>query len=549
MSFADGQRQYLLPGAAFDGIGPSQVAPDNPAMFARASLLSLVLLLFSRLSGLARESALAAALGVGPLADAMVLMLTLPDVVVGMALSGAMSYVLLPYWSKLPGSESRLHQSRIGWLFALIGWILAGVLWEGATWWVSGLSPTLAQASPALADTAMHGAALALPWAFIAAVFSARLQHQADMVGLYASNLVVNGVLVMALFWLALPRQAAMPSIQVLTGMMGVLVVSMLARLAWQMYRLGGGMSAIRVKKKVADFLFQSSANGIFCHKFSQPTPRLVDWGAAMVVAGVPLAVYLVARSLASRESTGALTTFNYAWKLVELPQLLVVQVLAVLALPALSRAVVHSEVVWMNVFRRAFTLAWVLACAAMVALWWGAALLAQALFGWGRMDATALVQVAEWGTWGALCLLPCAAVSMWLALLASLGQLHRVALAWLAVAGLAAVLGSAWVHTGLAAMVWLNAVWMTLAVCVLWQHQPLLRRSVPWAELALPSGVAMLAGGLANRLLPLPWWQALLAGVACVVCLLLVAWHTSISFRQSVRPDAAESLPSAHRD
>lgn len=518
-------------------------------MFVRAGLLSLVLLVFSRVSGLARESALAAAFGVGPLADAVVLMLTLPDLLVGVALSGAMSYVLLPYWIRLPVQESAQHQVQVWWVFAMLGLLLAVVLWMGAPWWVSGLSPGLAQADHALADQAMLGAALAVPWAFMAAVLSARLQHRTDMIGLYAANLVVNAVLVGALCWLALPRQSPMPALDALGWMVGVLLASMFARLAWQAYRLAPGTLWVKLSKKRLVCGFFQSVKSIFKHRFSAPQPQLLDWFAAIVVTGVPLLVYLGARSFASRQGVGALTTFNYAWKLVELPQLLLVQVLAVLALPVLSRAVSQSPLVWEGVFRRIFTLAWFLACAAMVALWWGAALLAQALFGWGRMDAAALAQVTEWGTWGALCLLPCAAVSMWLALLASLGQLRRVAQAWMGVACVAALAGNAWVHTGLAAMIWLNAVWMTLALCVLWQHRALLRHSVPWSELALPTGVAMLAGGLANRLLPLPWGQALLTGAACVVCLLLVAWRTSISFRQSIRPDAADSLPLPHRD
>lgn len=529
---------------------PGQLQRDQyKFMFLRTGLISLALLFLSRLSGLTRETAMAATLGVGALADAMILMLTLPDLIVGIAVSGAMSYVLLPYWAKLPIVESNQHQSMISCLFAIFGGMFAIAVWTGSSWIAHGLSPTLKLSTPSVTGTAILGAVFALPLAYIGAVFSARLQHREDMLGMHASTLMLNGVLVIGFALLAFPCVVSMPPIQVLSIMAGVLVAGMLARLIWQIHRLGGWKCAFDLKTKIAGFSFLSIVNGIFFSRFSHPTPRLGDWGAGMVVAGVPLIVYLMARSLASREGVGALTTFNYAWRLVELPQLLVVQVLAVLALPALSRAVVHSETVWVNVFRRAFTLAWVLACAAMVALWWGAAFLAQALFGWGRMDATALAQVAEWGTWGALCLLPCAAVSMWLALLASLGRLHRVALAWLAAAGMAAVVGSAWVHTGLAAMVWLNAVWFILAFCVLWQHRVLLLRSMPWSELALPTGVAILAGGLANRLLPLLWWQALLAGAACVVCLLLVAWRTSTSFRQSVHPDAAESLPSAHSD
>lgn len=518
-------------------------------MFVRAGLLSFVLLVLSRVSGLARESALAAAFGVGPLADAVVLMLTLPDLLVGVALSGALSYILLPYWVRLPEQESVQHQVQVWWVFAIFGLLLAVVLWMGAPWWVSGLSPGLAQADHALADQAMLGAALAVPWAFMAAVLSARLQHRTDMIGLYAANLVVNAVLVGALCWLALPRQSPMPELDALGWMVGALLASMLARLAWQAHRLAPGTLWVKFSKKRAVCGFFQGVKSIFKHRFSDPQPQLLDWFAAVIVTGVPLLVYLGARGFASRQGVGALTTFNYAWKLVELPQLLLIQVLAVLALPVLSRAVVQSPLLWGGVFRRIFTLAWCLACAAMVALWWGAALLAQVLFGWGKMDAAALAQVTEWSIWGALCLLPCATVSICLALLASLGRLRQVALVWLVVSCVAILAGNAWVHTGLAAMVWLNALWMTLAVCVLWQHQSLLRRSVPWTELAPPTGVAMLTGGLANYLLPLPWWQALLAGVACVVCLLLVAWRTSISFRQSIRPDAADSLPSAHRD
>lgn len=518
-------------------------------MFLRTGLISLALLLLSRLSGLARESAMAATLGVGALADAMVLMLTLPDLIVGIAISGAMSYVLLPYWAKLSKVESNHHQSIISCLFAIFGGMFAIAVWTGSSWVAHGLSPALKLSAPSTAGTAILGAVLALPLAYIGAAFSARLQHREDMLGMHASTLMVNGVLVIGFALLAFPWGVSISPIQVLSIMTWMLVAGMLARLTWQIHRLGGWKCAFDLKTKNTDFSFLSIVNGIFFSRFSHPTPRLGDWGAAVVVAGVPLLVYVTARSLASREGVGALTAFNFAWKLVELPQLLVAQLLAVLVLPALSRAVMHSKGALTQLFRRAFSLAWVLACASMVALVWGAALLAQALFGWGRMDAAALVQVVAWGTWGTMCLLPCAAASMWLALLASLGRLRRVALGWLVVSGAAAVVGYVWVHTGLAAMFWLNGVWMTLALCILWQHRIVLRHSVPWSELALPTGVAMLAGCLASYLLPLPWWQALLAGAASVCCVLLTAWHTSISFRQSIRPDAEECLPPAHHD
>jgi hypothetical protein len=65
-------------------------------MFLKAGVLSLALLLLSRVLGLLRESTLAAAFGASGLGDVAVLMLTLPDWIAGVLASGALAYVLLP---------------------------------------------------------------------------------------------------------------------------------------------------------------------------------------------------------------------------------------------------------------------------------------------------------------------------------------------------------------------------------------------------------------------------------------------------------------------
>ena len=61
-------------------------------MFLKAGVLSLALLLVSRVLGLLRESAQAAALGTSGLADVVVLMLTLPDWLASVLLGGALAY-------------------------------------------------------------------------------------------------------------------------------------------------------------------------------------------------------------------------------------------------------------------------------------------------------------------------------------------------------------------------------------------------------------------------------------------------------------------------
>ena len=62
-------------------------------MFLKAGLLSLMLLLASRVLGVLRETALAAALGSSGMADVVIVMLTLPDWLAGVLVSGALADV------------------------------------------------------------------------------------------------------------------------------------------------------------------------------------------------------------------------------------------------------------------------------------------------------------------------------------------------------------------------------------------------------------------------------------------------------------------------
>ena len=90
-------------------------------MFLKAGAVSLVLLLASRLLGLARESAQAAAFGTSGLADVAVLMLTLPDWLAGMLASGALAYVWVPAWAGSPASRVKASQRRVAlWLLAVV---------------------------------------------------------------------------------------------------------------------------------------------------------------------------------------------------------------------------------------------------------------------------------------------------------------------------------------------------------------------------------------------------------------------------------------------
>ena len=88
------------------------------AMYLRAGVFSLGLLLLSRVLGLLRESAQAAAFGSTGMGDAVIVMFTLPDLLVGILVSGALAYVLLPVWAQQRAEKQAAVQKKVA--FTLI---------------------------------------------------------------------------------------------------------------------------------------------------------------------------------------------------------------------------------------------------------------------------------------------------------------------------------------------------------------------------------------------------------------------------------------------
>ena len=493
-------------------------------MFLKAGVLSLGLLLASRLLGLLRETAQAAAFGTSGLADVAVLMLSLPDWLTGVAVSGALAYVLVPAWAgRTPGQVDHL-QRRVavalgfgGALAATAGVILCDPL---ARWLAGGLQGSMAQA----AAEGLVWSAAALPLALMAALWGTRLQHERDFLGLYASNLVVNLLMIGAIAFAGVSLGASAATTApgpAVFALGGGLLVAMAARLVWQAWRL---------PRKAG-------------HDGSMPlaVPGPGPWAWAILSAGLPLALPFLARSLASQQGQGALATFSYAWKLVELPLMLAIQLVATLAFPAVARAVTQGldDAQARAPVRLAFFLAFSLACACAAGLMVGAGGLAQVLFGWGRMDPLDLERVAQWGQVAALGLLPQAVAAVALTVLASQARLRPAALlyalALLTLAG-AAMKGPA---DGALLMAWLNAVFAFVAIGLLVALGPQATRCLPWMAMAWPLGAMLLvaaaaraAGGTSG----LPAATQLALAVVSGLGVLAFAWAGAGPMRQALR-------------
>ena len=471
-------------------------------MFLKAGLLSLLLLLASRVLGVLRETALAAAFGSSGMADVAIVMLTLPDWLAGVLVSGALAYVLLPQWAKESAAQQNATQNHVGRRLLWGSLVLAGLICVAQGPVAALLVPGASAALQGAARHAVVWSALALPAAMLAGLWATRLQHERDFVGLYSANLVVNGVLIAAL--LLLGFRGAEPGAGQTLGVF--LLMAVVLRLLWQGWRMR------HLRQNALPVAPPSVAP-------PPPLPGWRIWMWAALGAGLPLTLPFVARTFASGAGEGALATFNYAWKLVELPLILAIQLVASLAFPAIARAHAasasgtgHTSADAMaTAVRNALVLAWTLACAAAAALLVGAPVIASLLFGWGRMEVSALEQIAAWGRVGAWGLLPQALLAVALTVLASVGRMRFAVLAYVLALALLLAVGAAGWTAGESLMWGLNAGFVVAALAAGGAlGAPALRHWLPVRALLAPSLALAVVASLAH------WWGG--AGAAAVL-------------------------------
>jgi putative peptidoglycan lipid II flippase len=426
-------------------------------MYLRAGVFSLGLLLLSRVLGLLRESAQAAAFGSTGMGDAVIVMFTLPDLLVGILVSGALAYVLLPVWAQQSAEKQAAGQKKVAFTLIAAGLVLGALIWLFKTSVVQALAPGLTGEMKVDSANALGWSALVLPLAMLAALWVTRLQHERDFVGMYAGSLIVNLALVAGLFVVAISDRLLMPALSFL----GVcLVIAMLGRLAWLAWRLPHSPPTV------------AGVDGT-------DLPPASVWLWAALSSGLLLVFSLVARSLASGAGEGALASFNYAWKLIELPLVLAVQLVASLAFPAITRTEPDSPARRQAV-GLAFLLAWALACAAIAVVATFSLPIANLLFGWGRMSAASLEVIAQWSAIGVWSLLPQALLAVLLTVMAT-QQRMRTAV-WVLAAGLVLLLsvGWQWRLSGHHLMWLLNAVFAGMAVVLMFLERRSIQGSLP---------------------------------------------------------------------
>ena len=223
----------------------------------------------------------------------------------------------------------------------------------------------------------------------------------------------------------------------------------------------------------------------------SHQLPSASIWLWAALSSGLLLLLPLLARSLASTSGEGALASFNYAWKLVELPLVLAIQLVASLAFPAVTRTAPDSAE-RTQALQMAFVLAWALGCAAVAAVATFALPMTQLLFGWGHMQSSSQVVIAQWSAIGVWSLLPQALIAVLLTLMATRQQMHVAVWTYAAGALALGLAGWAGLASGAAVMLALDVVLVGVALVLLTSQRKSIRGALHWPALFTPLGVCV---------------------------------------------------------
>lgn len=296
-------------------------SPGQRSLLSAGLFLSLALMA-GRLAGFGREVLLASSLGLSEQADIAIVLLTVPDLLVNLLLSGGIGVALVPALrAASPAQAAALFRQAslaFGALFAVFG--LCFALLPGLWFWL--FAPGLQAPTQWLDSWMIYAIALAIPLAALSGVSTAALNARDRFFvagcGTLFFNLSIIAALLMAMFW----------SRSYLSLLCAGTLAGALLRWVSQWIALRGGAPRV-----------MQAHHGLLLDR------RLIQgFVAGLASASLLILVPVALRAGASWLGKGELAAFNYAIKLVELPLGILITTLATVAFPRLSEAHDHND-------------------------------------------------------------------------------------------------------------------------------------------------------------------------------------------------------------
>ena len=277
-----------------------------------ASILISLTLLLGRLSGFIREALIASQLGTSASADAVILILTLPDFMVGLLISGGINAALIPALKQRKGKDRVLLTHIAGFVITLGFLGLALLLSTFADVFIQVFIPRVDFNELTGFITGFNFSTIALPVAALIGVSASYLNTKGRFSIPGLSVLVFNGTICI---YLMLPFVD--PTNLIYFG--AVVVLASVLRLLFQLSFM---LETFQIYRNSKFYLPEN-----FIRKFIEGTI-----GFSVMVAAI-----IVFRSFHAMNGVGEMAAFNYAHKLFELPAALLIAPVCIVLLQILS--------------------------------------------------------------------------------------------------------------------------------------------------------------------------------------------------------------------
>lgn len=418
---------------------------------ALATVIIGIAILLGRLLGFARTSAVASQFGVSPEADAVILLLAVPDLLSSILIGTAASAVLVPEFQAAerrgPAELSSIFVQAT--VLALLSFALLAALAGAAPQaLLRVLTPGLGESVQPEAASLFRLVAWAFPIVAATAVSSAYLQSRGRFAVASLGTVFFNSTTIMILLWAARPGEI---------GALGWgIILAALFRWGSQLiHAVGLGIRPATVR-------------GSWLLGRGLPAQYAMALGTSCAVAVAPVAT----RSLASLTGPGGFATMDYAIRLLELPLGTVVTALGIALYPQLSQAFGRKDgQLGEMLLRRGLWGTWAIAIPVSIVVGSLARQWADLLFGRGAISAQAVQEVGGLVAVGAWAL-PAQGI-IWLALWALYAlKAGRTALVVIAVWIIAYVVVGRWLtpEYGLGGLMATSVVfYWGLSVALVW--------------------------------------------------------------------------------
>lgn len=341
----------------------------SSASLARSGLIVASGLMLGRMLGFVREIGIAAQFGVTGMADAAILTLSLPDMVMTILCGGVLSAVLVPEFVRLGEQGAAVLHRRTSVMGAMAGSLVAGLTAVMSLPLAQLLAPGASTPSQQVIAHGIAWSAWLMPLVICATITTVWLQAMQRFGASAFATVFFNAVLV-GVLWAGLP--AADP--------LRALALAMLA---------AGTVRCLWLWSDARPFMNRAEPSGM---DWPALRKRYVD----ALVASTALFVFpLIGRAIASGAGDGGLAIFNYASKLIELPLAIAITMVSTVVFAPLARQIQQGgdwSGLWANSQRLVVALAVIIT---MVTVTFSQSL-ADVAFGWGAMTPAGRHEIAR---------------------------------------------------------------------------------------------------------------------------------------------------------